>query len=393
MRRLPAALRTIGVLALLSLAPLLVGCDSGGSNEPTPPENPALPFTLPDGFTGEIVSEELDLPTSIAFPPDGSDRLFVNELQSGRIRIIEDGTLRETPFAQLDTNVEGGFPVDGENGLIGIAFDPNYETNRYVYVTYARRTDDGTYGAVARFTDNNNQGENFTVLLDSIPSASGHQIESLAFGPEGKLYVSTGDAYKSETAQDTTALTGKILRMNPDGSIPADNPFPNSYTYALGFRNCFDLVFNDDGTLFTTDNGPRVNDELNRVKAGANFGWPNVTGPSDNSDFVDPLHTWTEIVAPTGMLFYDGQQFPSAYQGKLFLVLFGATASEGPSERAKRIQVVDDLGAGDGPSFQDFAVYDTQGGGNPIDITVGPDGSLYLSDIFQGRIFKITYAN
>lgn len=395
MRRLRAVCASL-LLLLLLLTLFVVGCDGNGP----PPQlgddddnEPSIPFTLPDGFTGEEYLSGLDLPTSLAFPPDGSNRLFINELQSGRILIAQDGELLDEPFAQLETNVQGGFPVDGENGLLGITFDPNYETNGYVYVTYARRTDDGTFGAVARFTDVDNKGEDFTVLLDSIPCAKGHQIESLRFGPDGKLYVSAGDAYQQDAAQDTSAFVGKILRMNPDGSIPADNPFPNSYTYALGFRNCFDLVFDDADELYSTDNGPSFNDEMNKIVAGGNYGWPNGTGPLSDAKSVNPTHTWNEIVAPAGMEFYEGQQFPAAYRGKLFLVLFGATASTEPSDRSKRIQVVSNLDAESGPTFEDFAVYDIHGTGNPVDVTVGPEGNLYLSDIFQGRIFKISYAS
>ena len=234
------------------------GCD--GPAHP-PAQIPPVPITLPDGFAAEIYTAGLQFPTSVAFPPDGSNRLFVNELQAGRVRIVQNGALLAQPFATVETNTTGAFPVAGENGLLGIAFDPDYSVNRYVYVTYATRTATGTFGTVARFTDVNNRGQDFTVLLDGIPSAPGHQIESLAFGPDGALYVSTGDAYMDGDVQNTGSFVGKILRLNPDGSLPADNPFPGSYTYAYGFRNCFDLVFDVAGDLYSTDNGPDRDDE------------------------------------------------------------------------------------------------------------------------------------
>lgn len=370
------------------LAFTATGCDST-EGPLTPRPTPPFPITVPDGFAVEIFASGLDLPTSIAFPPDGSDRLFVNELQSGKVRIVEGGVLLDEPFAEVATNTTGGFPVSGENGLLGIAFDPQYSVNRYVYVTYATRTDSGTFGTVARFTDVNNRGEDFTVLLEGVPSAPGHQIESLAFGPDGNLYVSTGDAFMEDEVQNTDSFLGKILRMNPDGSVPGDNPFPNSYTYAYGFRNCFDLVFDGAGELFSADNGPDRNDELNRIVAGGNYGWPMALGETAAPEFVAPLHVWSQIVAPSGMVFYQGTQFPAAFRGKLFLVLFGDTFSQGPSDRAKRVQMVD---LDSTPlTFEDFAVYDFPGVGNPLDVTEGPDGSLFLSDIFQGRIFKISY--
>ena len=376
------------LFAAFLLAFAATGCDST-ENPLTPRPTPPFPITVPDGFAVEIFASGLDLPTSIAFPPDGSDRLFVNELQSGKVRIVEGGVLLNEPFAEVATNTTGGFPVSGENGLLGIAFDPQYSVNRYVYVTYATRTDSGTFGTVARFTDVNSRGEDFTVLLEGVPSAPGHQIESLAFGPDGNLYVSTGDAFMEGEVQNTDSFLGKILRMNPDGSVPGDNPFPNSYTYAYGFRNCFDLVFDGAGELFSADNGPDRNDELNRIVAGGNYGWPVALGETSAPEFVAPLHVWPQIVSPDGMLFYQGTQFPAAFRGKLFLVLFGDTFSEGPSDRAKRVQMVD-LDSTP-PTFEDFAVYDFSGVGNPLDVTEGPGGSLFLSDIFQGRVFKISY--
>jgi len=348
-------------------------------------------ISVPDGFVVELYEDNLNLPTSIAFPPDGSDRLFVNELQSGQVKIIEDGELLPDPFIDITTNVDGGFPVDGENGLLGITFDPDYPSNPYVYVTYAVRTDTGTFGAVARITDDNNTGTDFTVLLDGLPSAQGHQVESLRFGPDDKLYVSVGDAYNEAMAQDTTAFHGKILRMNRDGSIPADNPFPGSYTYALGFRNCFDFVFRDNGELLTTENGPSHNDEFNVVLPGNNYGWPDALGESNNPDFTDPIYIWQQVVSPTGMLYYNGNQFPEQYRGKLFLVLFGDTYSSGPSDIAKRIQVATITGTGLNTqiSFEDFAVYEFGDIGNPVDIAVGPDGNMFLTDIFRGTIYRI----
>ena len=383
----PAVSVTPSARALAVLLACAAGCD-GATDIPILP-SPPPPITVPDGFAVEVYASGLDLPTSIAFPPDGSDRLFVNELQSGTVWIIQNGDMRDEPFARLETNTAGGFPVEGENGLLGIAFDPQYAVNRYVYVTYATRTETDTLGSVARFTDVNGVGEDFTVLLDGIPSAVGHQVESLAFGPDGMLYVSTGDAFVADEVQNTDSFVGKILRMTPDGGVPPDNPFPGSYTYAYGFRNAFDLVFDGTGTLYATDNGPERDDELNLVTAGGNYGWPMALGETTSPDLVSPLHVWPMIVAPGGMAFYEATQFPASYRGKLLLVLFGDTFSMGPSDRAKRVQLVDLTSTP--PVLEDFAVYDFTGMGNPLDVAVGPDGSVFLTDIFQGRIFRISY--
>ena len=372
----------------------LVGCENVSEPDEAPGPEPALAVTTPDGFRVDVFAEDLDLPTSLAFAPDGSGRLFVNELQSGRVIIFENGNRLDEPFTRVVTNVEGDFPVDGENGLLGIAFDPDYAANRFVYFTYAYRTDEGTFGRVVRYTDSENRGTERMVLLDGIPCAQGHQIESLAFGPDDKLYVSVGDAYLDHRVQDSTDVVGKILRMNRDGTIPDDNPFPDSHVYAVGFRNCFDLVFMPNGDLITTCNGPQWNDEMEVVEKGANYGWPLWTGDGDTEGYVDPIHIWPGVVSPTGMLVYEGMQFPERYRGKILQVLFGATHSSGSSTTAKRIQVVDLLGSGTDATaiFEDLLVYQFDGTGNPVDIAEGPDGSVYLTDIFKGRIYRIRYA-
>lgn len=361
----------------------------GGEGVVPPPPPPSIPITLPAGFTASVFVGGLELPTSIAFPPDGSNRLFVNELQFGQVRIVRDGALLPEPFATVETNTTGGFPVSGENGLLGIAFDPDYAVNRYVYITYATRTNDGTVGSVVRYTDVDNRGIDRTVLLEGIPAAPGHQVQSLAFGSDDKLYVSVGDAFMEEEVQDLDSPLGKVLRMNRDGSVPADNPFPGSLTYAYGLRNSFDLAFDDAGRLYSADNGPSSDDELNRIVRGGNYGWPMALGQTSNPGLESPIHVWPEIVSPNGMAFYRGTQFPAAYRGQLFLVLFGSTFAPGPSDRAKRVQTVD-LGVTP-PRLEDFAVYDFAGTGNPLDVAIGPDGSLYLSDIFQGLVFRIRY--
>ena len=386
----PKMLTRLPILPIVAILLFFVsaGCDSNNSISPEDILG-QLPISVPQGFSADIFIDGLDLPTSLAFAPDGSGRLFVNELQTGRIRVFNGDTEQSAPFAEILTNVEGGFPVSGENGLIGLAFDPNYTQNRLVYVSYAVRSSGETFGAVARYRDVDGRGEDFTVLLDSVRAAPGHQIESLAFGPNGKLYVSTGDAFRPDEAADTSSVLGKVLRLNPDGSIPTDNPFPGSYAFALGLRNSFDLAFDDAGNLFAADNGPDHDDELNRIVRGANYGWPAFLGMVGQPGMTDPLFTWPQIVSPDGMAFYRGTQFPDAFRGKLFLVLFGDTFSSGPSPLAKRIQTVD-LSASP-PVFEDFAVYGFPGTGNPLDVAVGPDGSLYFTDIFQGRVYRIQY--
>lgn len=348
-------------------------------------------ISVPSGFIVTEFANNLSLPTNISFPPDGSNRLFVNELQTGRIRIIQNNTVLPQAFVDLETMVSGGFPVEGENGLIGLAFDPDYVNNKWVYVSYAVRTSSGTVGRVARMQDLNNTAANFQVIIDDLPSAPGHQVESIAFGPDGKLYVSVGDAFEEDKVQDDIFFNGKILRVNPDGSAPADNPNPGSLIWAKGLRNSFGLAFSPTGVLWATENGPNEKDELNQINANDNMGWPSVLGQSGQTEFKDPVHVWQNIVAPTALHFYRGTQFPQKYRNQMFVVLFGRTASQGPDPISKRIQLA--TISGNQVTLEDFAVYQFSGNGNPIGITSGPDGSVYISDIFLGKIFKISFNN
>ena len=386
---------------LVSVLILLVSCDSGstpGSNvdeEPTEPQfKQQNGFTIRTDLSISQFASGLEFPTSLSFAPDGSNRLFVNELQSGKIWIFEDGVKRATPFADLETMVEGGFPVAGENGLLGITFDPNFESNGYVYASFVVREDGVNIGKIVRMKDVNNQAQDKTIILDDVPSAPGHQIESIRFGPDEKLYVSVGDAFQEQLAQNFDELPGKLLRLNADGSIPSDNPQPDSYTYAFGIRNAFDFIFRDNGDVILTENGPSEKDEMNVIQSGANYGWPNELGRNEGSEFNQPIKVWQDIVAPAGMEFYTGNGLPQQYQNTLIQVLFGRTASSGTDPRSKRLQTVTLNGAGlnTEPVFEDMVTYNSSGEGNPTDVTQGPDGNLYFTDIFRGTIYKISAA-
>jgi len=384
--------RSLTLCVIIATMFIFIRCSDNVSNE-EPTE-----FINENGFRHrfdlqvEKFVTGLELPTSLDFAPDGSGRLFVNELQSGKIKIIENGTVLDQPFANIETMVEGGFPVDGENGLIGITFDPDFESNGYVYISFAVRENDRTIGRLARVTDTGNKGENVTILLDSLPSANGHQVQSLEFGPDGKLYVMVGDAFNEEAVQDANTFNGKFLRMNKDGSIPTDNPTEGSYVFATGFRNNFDMSFRPNGDLVTTENGPSEKDEMNVVLPGGNYGWPVELGQNSGSQFNQPIHVWQEIVAPSGMHFYSGPGLSDDLNNTLMLVLFGRTFSEGPDPVAKRIQVVRFSGSGldTEPDFEDLVIYSAPDIGNPVDVTSGPDGNLYFTDIFRGIVYKIS---
>lgn len=384
-------------LKLLILLFFLFGCVTN-SNEEIPLDELELysdknyPIQVPVDFELDLFAENLEAPTSIEFPPDGSNRLFVNELNSGKIWIFENGEQLSQPFLNLAEIIPDQYPLPGARGLIGLEFDPNFSTNGFVYIAYGTSVNGQEKGVIARVRDQNNQATEFTILQGDLPSYQGHQVQNLEFGPDGMLYASIGDAYEPDLAQDTTALNGKILRFMPDGNIPADNPFgPDNPVYAIGFRNPYDLIFSENGELFVNDNGSQANDGFYKVSAGTNAGWPLVEGEHNNPDFLQPLYVWQNTVVPTGMHIYRGVQFPDRYQGKLFMMLYGVT-TEGLNLDGKRLQIVDleeqNLTEN---SFIDFMVYRFEGFANPIDVTEGPQGTLYISDVVQGHIYSISY--
>lgn len=314
-----------------------------------------------------MVASGLQVPWALAFAPDG--RLFVTE-RPGRIRVIVDGQLRPEPVAELPV------AAVGEGGLMGLTLDPNFEQNGYLYVMYTYQAGSDLRNRISRLTLQGDRAGDEVVLLDGILGASIHDGGRLKFGPDGKLYATTGDAAQRDLAQRLDTLVGKILRLNPDGSIPEDNPFPVSPVYSFGHRNPQGLAFQPGtGRLFSTEHGPTgemglcCRDEVNLILPGANYGWPIVTTAPGDPRFVDPvLHSGSDDTwAPAGAAFYDGDPL-APWQGNLF---FGALRGQhlhrlvlgGPELR----QVVTEERLFEG----EF--------GRIRDVVLAPDGYLYFT--------------
>jgi glucose/arabinose dehydrogenase len=329
---------------------------------PPPPQNESLLV--------EPVLAGLDWPVSLAFAPDG--RLFFNERTTGRIRVVENGQLLEAPFADLDV------VVIGETGLLGLALHPAFPAEPFVYAYQTYRTATGeALNRVVRLEEQDGQGINPQAIVDPIPAAGIHNGGILAFGPDGKLYISTGDVGQRELAQDLSSLAGKILRVNPDGSIPADNPFPGSPIFSYGHRNVFGLAFDPDtGFLFETENGPSSNDEVNWIRAGGNFGWPVALGVANDPRFLDPLLTFTPNIAPTGAAFATATLLPTRYEGDLFFGDF----NQGNLHRVQ-LQAPTRTRVAVHEIVWDFAE-------GVLDVERGPDGSLYVST--TGTIYRLS---
>jgi glucose/arabinose dehydrogenase len=257
----------------------------------------------------QLIASGLEAPWSVALAPDG--RLFVTE-RPGRVRIVRlgaGGGLEQRPWATLPARAN----PDAERGLLGITLDPDFARNGFVYLYYSYAGAGGaTLNRLVRMHDTNGVGTDETILVDNIPGSSNHDGGRIAFGPDGKLYVATGDGEQQARAQDRSSLGGKILRLEKDGSVPSDNPFAGSPVFSLGHRNVQGLAFQPDtGVLYETEHGPSgffpacCQDEVNRIEAGANYGWPIVTGKPGDARFRDPI-AWSgtfDTWAPSGAAF------------------------------------------------------------------------------------------
>jgi glucose/arabinose dehydrogenase len=281
----------------------------------------AQPQVLVAGFDltrPEVVATNRSIPWGMAFLPDGST--LVAERATARIVRVRPGT---TPT--VAATVPGVVPA-GESGLLGIAVSSTYATDQWVYAYYTAASDN----RIVRFrlaTPGTQQ-----VLRSGIPKASIHDGGRIAFGPDGMLYAGTGDAGNTANAQNLNTLAGKILRMNPDGSVPASgNPFANSVVYSRGHRNVQGLAWSGS-QLYATEFGQNAIDEVNRIVAGGNYGWPTCEGNCNNPSFINPITTWTTAQAsPSGLAFANNTLFAAALRGtRLWLVPLngGANSSQ-----------------------------------------------------------------
>ena len=251
----------------------------------------------------------LQVPWGLTFLPDG--RALVGERPSGDVSLIT---------VQGDVKRVGTVPGvadDGEGGLLGVVTSPTFDNDQLVYAYLTTNTDN----RVIRMRLKNDRLVGARAVLTGIPKNSFHDGGRLLFGPDGMLYVTTGDAGEPDLAQDKNSLAGKILRIAPDGAIPKDNPFPKSPVWSYGHRNVQGLAFDDDQRLWATEFGSSAYDELNLIEAGNNYGWPDVEGAggatSEANGFVDPQVTWpTSEASPSGLAWHDGVLYMGALRGE-----------------------------------------------------------------------------
>ena len=295
--------------AIFAVAVLFAGCgaeqaseepeDPGGSGAqteltdsgtPAPEDTDAVDPESTSANAGpvkvqtSVITRGLEAPWDLVFTPDGE--ALITERDSGRLLSVDSsGNVEE-----LQRLPAGG---TGEGGLLGIALSPDYENDGYIYAYYT--------------TDNDNRltrfrlGEDPEPLLTGIPVQSYHNGGRIAFGPDGYLYLGTGDGGDTSNSQDLNSLGGKILRITPEGRVPADNPFPGSPVYSYGHRNVQGLAWDASGRLYATEFGQTSYDEVNIIEPGQNYGWPEIEGEGGEPRYTDPISTWsTSEASPSG---------------------------------------------------------------------------------------------
>lgn len=271
----------------------------------------------------ESFVSDLNVPWSMVFT--SPERILVTE-RPGRVRVVKNGHLLEEPL-RVFTEVSNR----SEEGLMGMILDPDYAANNYVYLCLAYQATDGrVLDKVIRVIDSGGSLIDDRVIIDGIPAAANHAGCRLRFGPDEKLYISTGDASQRNLAQNLTSLAGKILRLNADGSIPDDNPFLNSAVFSYGHRNPQGFDWHPiSGALIATEHGPSGNDgpgggdELNLIQAGQNYGWPEVSHQRSKAGMIDPLLVFTPAIAPASGMFYRSAVLPQLTNTFLFGMLRG----------------------------------------------------------------------
>ena len=324
-------------------------------------------------FRVETVASNLEVVWSIVFAPDG--RIFLTE-RPGRVRVIENGKLRSAPFFVVP-DVE----PSGESGLMGMTLHPHFTVNHFVYLAYAYQDKGNQRVRVARYRETGETLVDAKIIIEYIPAARYHSGTRLKFGPDGKLYVTTGDATNQSEAQKLNTLAGKTLRLNDDGSVPADNPFvnqtgarPEIWTY--GHRNAQGMDFQPESNLmFQTEHGPSLidgvslfkrsgGDEVNIVEKGKNYGWAKISHEMKREGMETPIIEYSPAIAPASGMFYRGDAFPE-FQNNFF---FGALKGE------SLIRLVLD-----GRRIVSQDVLLEKQYGRIRDVAEAPDGTIYFS--------------
>ena len=332
----------VGIAGALIFSALVL-TDSLPSNSP--------PLPAPTIDTAEIIVTNLEKPWAIAF---ADERIFVSE-KTGKIHVVTPSGKLDSPLISLQTpEIFGG-------GLLGITTHPNFENNHFLYAYYTYEENENLWNKVIRITEEDNKAIQVVTILDKIPGSAFSNGGVIKFGPDGKLYVGTGSVSDySDEPQNLDSLSGKILRLNDDGTIPSDNPFEESYVFTLGHRNPTGLAWNSQGQMYATETGPTKNDEINLIKAGSNYGWPEVQCFSKIVNLVNPIECFDPGLEPGGIIFYSGDKFDIDNQ-----MIFATQKAT----NLFKVQINDD-----GVNLDRIL----SGVGRIRDVGQGPDGYVYI---------------
>lgn len=337
-------------------------------------------------FQLETVADGLEHPWALAFLPDG-DQLVTE--RAGRLRIIRKGELVDKPVTGVPDLV-----VAGQGGLLDIVLHPDFSENRLLMLSYSHQTSAGMTTRVARAEYQDGQLNNVEVIFEAQPrsNTSRHFAGRMVFDAEQNLYVSVGDRGEMERAQDTGDDAGGVHRLTIDGSPAPGNPFVDDSSvrdtfYTYGNRNIQGMtVHPETGEVWSHEHGPRGGDEINIIRAGANYGWPEITygigysglpitDKTEEAGMAQPLHYWDPSIAPSGMAFYTGDEFPG-WRGDLFV---GALKMQ----KLVRLSIENGKVTEEEDLLEDF-------GKRIRDVRMGPDGSLWLlTDEANGKVIRL----
>lgn len=334
----------------------LFACKRDKDNGPTP-----SPVTLAD----KVLTSNLTLPWEIHWGPD--NQIWMTE-RGGRISRVNPGTGAVSPLLTINDVV-----AQGEGGLLGMVLHPDFNTSPQVFIAYNYNNTGNYREKIVRYNYSNDALSNATVILDNLAASRNHNGCRLVFGPDKKLYISTGDAENTSSPQNTSSLNGKILRIETDGSIPADNPINGSAIWSLGHRNAQGLVFHNN-ILYSSEHGPNNDDEVNIIQKGKNYGWPNVQGFCNTSgeqtfctanNVVEPLQAWTPTIAVCGLDFYANDRIPQWKNSLLMATLKGSTLYQLQLNTA-------------GTSISGTNTFLANKYGRLRDVCISPEGKVYV---------------
>ncbi len=317
----------------------------------------------PEGVLVEVWVQNLEIPWSLIFLDD--KRAIVSE-RPGRIRLIKEGILVEKPYKVI----KDVYHI-GEGGLMGLEKHPEFPSKPFIYAMYTYRKKDKIFNKVVRFIDKRDSCIFDKIVINKIEGARFHNGGRIKFGPDGMLYITTGENFNAKIAQDLKSLGGKILRVTPDGYIPEDNPFENSPVWSYGHRNPQGIAFHPvTEDLFSSEHGPSGefgvfgHDEINIIYKGKNYGWPLIIGAGRKKEYIDPIIVWKKATPPCGMTFYKNDIFIATLRSET-LIRISLKLKEGNYEVLK---------------IERWFAKDYYEGkyGRIRDVVKGPDGNIYF---------------